>query len=109
LSIATTSPGMRYRLLLSEDAEYDLKEIDVWSREHYPAQRKQSRDEFRSTLAALSEAPLRWTLWRAPDIRRLLLPHLPYSIIYHVVDQTIVVDAILHQHRDSTRRFPETP
>lgn len=100
---------MRYRLLLSKNAEQDLKVIDAWSRNHYPAQREQSRDEVRSTLAGLCEAPLRWALWRAPDYRRLPLPHLPYNIIYHVIERTIIVDAILHQHRDTTRRFSETP
>ncbi len=100
---------MRYRLLLSDDADHDLRDIDAWSRDHYPAKRQQSRDEFRSTLAGLREAPLRWALWRAPDYRRLLLAHLPYNIVYHVIERTIIVDAILHQRSDPSRRFPETP
>jgi plasmid stabilization system protein ParE len=35
-----------------------------------------------------------------PEIRRFLFAHFPYSLIYGIDQETIVVIAIAHQHRE---------
>lgn len=35
-----------------------------------------------------------------PEIRRFLFPHFPYSLIYGIDRETIVVIAVAHQHRE---------
>ena len=35
-----------------------------------------------------------------PEIRRFLFSRFPYSLIYGIDDQTIVVIAVAHQHRE---------
>jgi plasmid stabilization system protein ParE len=35
-----------------------------------------------------------------PEIRRSLLPRFPYAVVYGVEDQTLVVIAVAHTHRE---------
>ena len=69
--------------------------------------------EFRAALRAafseLGETPLLWSIGRKPDVRRRVLTHFPYALYYRVDQQLVTIVAFIHNHQDTTRRFPETP
>ncbi|WP_434424035.1 type II toxin-antitoxin system RelE/ParE family toxin [Nannocystis pusilla] len=97
----------RYTLKWSEFARVEVRHAI----EHYlrqsPTAGARLRDEVKTTLASLREAPNRWAVWRLPDLRRRLLPRFPYALVYTIVDpDQILLLAFLHQHQDPAGRFP---
>lgn len=97
---------MDHKLILTEAARADLRAIFDYSRTHYPATFRSFRACVDETLAELASYPLRWALWRAPDIRRRIVAPHPYSVYYFVADPHVIVEAVLHQRQDPTRRLP---
>lgn len=100
---------MRHRLIVARNAADELKEAYSWSRGRYPAATRELRSELRTILNELCDNPLSWSIWRGPNIRRRLLPHFPYAIYYRIDHSVVIVVAIIHCHRDITRRLPEDP
>ncbi len=98
-----------HRLVISAAAQRDLQTaVDVCVA-RYPAHYPRFRTTFRQMFAELEEAPLRWAIWRQPDLRSRLVPGYPYRVVYCVTAEHVLVIAVLHQHQDPARRFPEAP
>lgn len=98
---------MAFKLLLSPGAETDLAAAYRWYRQRNPAAAARFRETIRATLHDIAEAPRRWALWRDPDTRRRLVSDFPYIIVYDLIDDTILVLTIRHQHQGPDPRFPE--
>jgi plasmid stabilization system protein ParE len=95
-----------HRLVLSAAASAHLKDAHAWCRRRYPAEYQTFRRTFVTVWQELEESPLRWAIWRAPDIRRRLVTPYPYAVFYHVDAPQVIVEAVLHQRQDPTRRIP---
>jgi plasmid stabilization system protein ParE len=54
-----------------------------------------------STISALRENPLRFL--RVGRVRRALVRGFPYTIVFQVSDERIIVTNCVHQHRDPRR------
>lgn len=88
-----------YQLLISSDAEDDIKDAVEW----YRLVGSGLEDEFIRSLDARLES-----IRRNPDlyptvyknVRRALLPKFPYGLFYFVFDDTVVVLACFHTRRD---------
>lgn len=58
-------------------------------------------------IEEIREAPTRWPIWRAPNLRRILVTTFPYVLIYRLdAPDDVSIVALLHQHQDPSRRFP---
>jgi plasmid stabilization system protein ParE len=92
------SAGLRLR----PEAEADLQEASRW----YESQRIGLGDEFllevEQGLTRIQETPRLYTEIHG-NVRRSLLRRFPYGIFYIVVEDTVVVLAILHQARNPDR------
>ena len=54
---------------------------------------------FQEVLSLLDQHPLAWPQLTG-EIRRCLVPHFPYAVIYQWHDQGIEILAIMHLHRN---------
>ncbi|MFZ6185358.1 type II toxin-antitoxin system RelE/ParE family toxin [Nannocystis pusilla] len=95
-----------HKLFFTLEARADLRGARSWCRTAYPNEYPRFCQIFADAFEEIAESPLRWAPWRAPDYRRRLLPPYPYAIVYHLAADHVLIDAILHQRQDPTRRFP---
>ena len=54
--------------------------------------------EFQRTVSAIAESPERWPVYLA-SCRRYVLHKFPFSIVYRVLDDEVLVLAVAHGHR----------
>lgn len=55
-------------------------------------------DEFRRAILAIAEAPERWPAYLS-RCRRYVLRQFPFSIVYRVRNEEVLVLAVAHAHR----------
>lgn len=90
---------MTYRLVILPEAEAEVYEASHW----YEERRKGLGQEFLNAFSVATS-----NLRRSPKIypiivgeaRRLLLPRFPYSVIYEIHGDQVVVLACFHESRD---------
>jgi plasmid stabilization system protein ParE len=89
---------MKGRVSIRPEAQRDIIEAAAWyeGREHGVGMR--FKNEVRSTLRRISENAL---IFPALDsrVRRALLRSFPYSVYFAVEANSVVILAVLHQHR----------
>ncbi len=56
-------------------------------------------DEVQNTLARIQSNPMAWAPLSTHS-RRCLTKRFPFGIIYQIEDDTILIGAIMHMHRD---------
>ena len=70
--------------------------------EYYELQVKGLGTTFRSvaksTIKRISTFPTAWSVVR-PDIRKCIMHKFPYSVLYSIEENSILIIAIAHQHR----------
>jgi plasmid stabilization system protein ParE len=81
---------------LSEEAEEQVRDIDVWWREHRRAAPDLFTDELDSALLALGEMPTLGTIYRASrrTVRRLLLRRTHYHLYFVQEGERVYVLAV---------------
>jgi toxin ParE1/3/4 len=84
------------QLRWTEEAAADLEAIADYLFEQTPAHARRIVLEIYSAPNILTSFPLRGRIGRKPGTRELLLPSLPYLLIYTVSDNIIHVVRILH-------------
>jgi len=87
---------MRVRFLDVAAAEFDGAVA------YYDAAKAGLGDDFRNEVAhGLSRMKRHPLAWRAmgPDLRRYRLRRFPYGLIYHVLEDELLVVAVAHLHR----------
>ena len=87
---------MRYRIAAA--AEQELDEAVEWYYQQQAGLQQQFLDEFRSTIARIQARPLIYQELK-PDLRRVLMRRFPYSVIYEISDDSLLILAIAHLHR----------
>jgi plasmid stabilization system protein ParE len=79
-------------------AEQELDEAVEWFRQQQDGLQQRFLDEFQSTIARIQAQPEIYQELK-PDIRRALMRRFPYSVIYEISEDTLLILAIGHQHR----------
>jgi plasmid stabilization system protein ParE len=91
-------------LSIRSEAEVEIQEAYDW----YEAQRPGLGDEFlaavRQALAAVERSPRQYPIVRG-KVRRALLSHFPYSVLYLAEPENTVVIACFHGKRDPRRWY----
>lgn len=91
-----------YRILFRPEAENDVAEAFAW----YETRSKGLGTEFLRALdISMAHIQRRPLLYReiAPGTRRTLLRRFPYSLVYHIHDNDLVIVACFHVRRDPRR------
>lgn len=88
-----------YTLLISDDAEEDLKDAVEWYRLANSGLEGKFTKAVESCLESIRRNPNQYPLVYK-DVRRALLHKFPYGIFYFVFDETIVVQACFHTSRN---------
>ena len=86
---------MKIRFLTIADQEVD--EAVAW---HNQQVERLGREFLDDHVVLLTTAYPRLGTEIEPEIRRFLFTRFPYSLIYGIDDETIVVLAVAHQHRE---------
>ncbi len=87
---------MNIRFLSLADQEVD--DAVAWHNEHAEGLGRDFLDELDRLIRLIKIYPLLATQIE-PEIRRFLFTRFPYSLIYGIDQETIVVIALSHQHR----------
>jgi len=88
---------MKVRFLSLADQEVDA--AVAWYGELAEGADRDFLDELDRVVRLIRIYPLLATQIE-PEIRRFLFPRFPYSLIYGIDQETIVVIAVAHQHRE---------
>ena len=86
------------QLVFSALARDELAEAKHHYNRQQPGLGEQFQHEARIAAKRILEHPLAWQFERAP-FRRFLLDRFPYKILYVVEDESILIIAVAHQHR----------
>lgn len=88
---------MKIRFLKLADQEVD--DAVMWYEEQAEALSRDFLDELDRVVRLVKIYPLMGTQIE-PEIRRFLFTRFPYSLVYGIDQETIVVIAVAHQHRE---------
>ena len=83
-----------------EAAEHEFVEAINWYNSESEGLGFEFSAEVRRTLVRISDFPQAWTPLSART-RRCRMNRFPYGVIYQIRDETILVVAIMHLHRNS--------
>lgn len=83
---------------LLEPAQAELDEAIAWYAEQAPGLGNAFLIEILKTLRLIEQFPQAWHPL-APEIRRCRLRRFPYSVVYTLDAEDILVLAVAHQHR----------
>jgi plasmid stabilization system protein ParE len=90
---------VKRRLVIRPDALQEIDEAAAW---YKPRRRFLARafiNEVNRGIRAIAEAPERFPI-REGEARHLVLSGFPYSIIYKVTDDEVIIIACFHDRRD---------
>ena len=79
-------------------AQQEVDDAYLWFEERSPGKGVEFLDDLDRAVRLASAYPLA-SLEIEPGIRRCLFAHFPYSLLYAVESDTIVVVAVAHAHR----------
>ncbi len=77
-------------------ASADLVGVAQWIAAKDPEAATRVADAILAAVARLDDYPSSGRLGRVPDTRELVIPRLPYLIVYHVAADAVVVLRVLH-------------
>ena len=100
------SARARNRLIVSTRAQRDIDGILLYTTERWGAyQRRRYQQKLRGALRALKDHPERGVLREEyyPGCRRLPVEH--HLVYYHLDDENIVIDRVLHGSQDASSKF----
>jgi toxin ParE1/3/4 len=87
------------RIRWTPAAAGDLEEIDQYLKDRHPAYRNPTILELYDSIRSLREFPNRGRLGREEGTRELVLPPLPYVVVYRVREDAVEVLRIVHSAR----------
>ena len=88
---------MRVRLLTI--AKQELDDAVAWYDERTPGLGREFLDEIDRAVRRAAAFPMSCTEME-PDVRRCLLARFPYGLIFGVDQETLVIVAVAHLHRE---------
>jgi plasmid stabilization system protein ParE len=86
------------KIIVAAAAERELDAAMAWYRLQQAGLQEGFLAEFRATLMRIQAQPEIYSELR-PGIRRALMRRFPYSVIYEVLESSLLILAIAHQHR----------
>jgi toxin ParE1/3/4 len=89
---------IRYRYHPEAIVEY--RAAATWYRQRSLDAARRLRDAVSAGLRSIRERPLAWPVWRGGPARRRVLQDVPYSLIFGVDDDEVVIFAVAHHSRD---------
>ena len=90
---------MSYRLVFLPEAREDIYEAAVWYRQRNPRVAREFTRRVESATKRISQNPFQFPLLD-DEARHLVLDHYPYSIIYLIAEEEVVILSCFHQRRD---------
>jgi plasmid stabilization system protein ParE len=86
-------------VLVSARAARELEEAIEWYNEEKPGLGRAFARTFRAATAVLRENPFLYPIAYS-DFRRMTLAHFPYSILFDIRGNLVVIGSCFHQSRD---------
>ena len=80
-------------------AERELLEAERWFEDRQTELGQRFRESVEVTIERIRQFPLSFQAVHG-DKRRAIVPHFPYALYFKVVEDHIVVAAVVHGHRD---------
>src|SRR5260221_14650203 len=90
---------MAYEVIISEETEQDMDEAILWYEEQQTGLGIRFYFRLLEKLAKLKVNP-QYYFYTHGEYRRIIVDPFPYSIIYKIVDSTILVLALFHHSRN---------
>lgn len=91
------------KLVWTDAALRDLREVSAYIAENNPSAAARVRDRIRNSVRRLAEFPLSGRAGRVAETRELVVPGTAYLVPYRVRAERIEILAIFH----AAREFPE--
>ena len=89
---------IRYRYHPEAIAEY--RAAATWYRQRSQDAARRLRDAVNAGLRSIRERPLAWPVWRGGPARRRVLQDVPYSLVFGLDTDEVVIFAVAHHRRD---------
>lgn len=89
---------MNQSISVRPEAQADIRHAVLWYESQQAGLGNRLRDEARMLLRRIADNPLMFPTVYA-GVRRALLNGFPYSVYFMIDGDTVVIIAILHQHR----------
>lgn len=93
---------MTYNFRFRPQAATELRDALAWYYAANPALEPQFFAAVEELLAAICQTPLAYLRYRG-EIRRGLVNKFPYRILFRIIDDEIIVIAVLHTRRHPAR------
>ena len=98
---------MRYRSVLSPGAQADISSAVRWYQRTDPNQAFRFMLDIRATRRRIEQFPYQFLIIETPKhikdiVRRALLKHFPYSLVFTLNIDVASVIAVVHQRRNHT-------
>lgn len=81
-------------------AEQDLSNLVDWYEENAPDYLTQVTQQILKASLSLQNMPLRGRAGLVDGTRELLVPRLPYMLVYAVTESEVAILRLLHQHQN---------
>ncbi len=88
------------RVIWTPEAADHLEQVAVYLKDRDPRVAEGIVTRIYTLAESLGEMPRRGRVGRQPDTRELVIPGLPYIVIYRVGDDAIQLLAVIHAARD---------
>ena len=88
------------RIQWTPAAAADLEQINRYVDARYPHHREPTMRSLYGSIRSLREWPMRGRVGREPGTRELIVPPLPYIIVYRSTDSRIEILRIYHGAQD---------
>ncbi len=88
-----------FEITLDTSAELDFDEIFRWYQEQREGLGYEFLMSFESSLNLLAENPFAF-FNVTKTVRRIAVKRFPYNVYYSVVDKTLTIHLIMHQHKN---------
>jgi toxin ParE1/3/4 len=93
------------KLVLSERFRNELRRDYLFIRERNPQAAVSVRDRIMSSIRHLKRFPQSGRSWRIPGKWELVVPGLPYIVIYEIESDAVVILSLFHTSRDFSGTF----
>lgn len=88
------------RFRFHPEARLEVVAAGAWYRERSPTAARDFAALIRTGVEGIREHPFAWPLWRGrTDVRHRVLRRFPYSIMYLIEAEVVVILAVAHHKR----------
>lgn len=88
------------KLILSQPFRDELRQEYLFIRKRNPIAARAVRDRIIAAIQRLKRYPDSGRAWRWPGSRELVIPGLPYSVIYTMTSDAVIAASVFHSSRE---------